>query len=74
MSPDKLVTMANQIARFMASKPHAEGVQGLADHITNFWEPRMRAQLFAMLSEGGHGFHPLVVEAAPKIRPVKESA
>lgn len=74
MSPDKLVTMANQIAKFMASKPHAEGVQGLADHITNFWEPRMRAQLFAMLAEGGHGFHALVVEAAPKIRPVKESA
>jgi hypothetical protein len=46
MSPDKLVRMANQIATFFHSKPHDEAVAGVADHISNFWEPRMRAQLF----------------------------
>lgn len=74
MSPDKLVYMANQIATFFHSKPHEEGVAGCAEHISNFWEPRMRSQLFAMLAEGGHGFDPLVIEAAPMIRPVKPSS
>lgn len=68
MSPDKLITMANQIARFMESKPHAEGVSGLASHINDFWEPRMRRQLFEVLDAGGDGLRPLVLEAADQIR------
>jgi formate dehydrogenase subunit delta len=68
MSPDKLITMANQIARFMESKPHAEGVSGLASHINDFWEPRMRRQLFEVLDAGGDGLRPLVLEAAAQIR------
>ncbi|WP_149141941.1 formate dehydrogenase subunit delta [Gemmobacter caeruleus] len=64
----KLITMANQIARFMESKPHAEGVAGLASHINDFWEPRMRRQLFDILDQGGTGLRPLVIEAAPQIR------
>ena len=68
MSHDKLITMANQIARFMESKPHAEGVSGLASHINDFWEPRMRRQLFEVLDAGGDGLRPLVLEAADQIR------
>lgn len=68
MSPDKLLRMANQIAIFMESKPHAEGVALCASHINDFWEPRMRQQLFATLDAGGEGLHPLVIEAAPRIR------
>ena len=64
----KLITMANQIARFMESKPHAEGVEGLANHINDFWEPRMRRQLFELLDQGGEGLRPLVLDAAEKIR------
>ena len=64
----KLVTMANQIARFMESKPHAEGVAGLANHINDFWVPRMRRQLFDLLDQGGEGLRPLVLDAAPQIR------
>lgn len=71
MSPDKLIRMANQIATFFESKPHAEGVSGVAAHISDFWEPRMRKQLFDHLAAGGQGLKPLVSEAAPKIRPVK---
>lgn len=69
MSPDKLIHMANQIARFMESKPHAEGVEGFAGHINDFWEPRMRAQFLAMIDAGGDGFRPLVLEAAGMVRP-----
>ena len=65
---DKLITMANQIAKFMESKPHAEGREGLASHINDFWEPRMRRQLFEMLDAGGAGLRPLIIDAAPLIR------
>lgn len=77
MSPDphfveknrlKLAYMANQIATFFASKPHAEGVAGVAAHINDFWEPRMRRHLFELLDTGGTGLHPLVLEAAATIR------
>jgi formate dehydrogenase subunit delta len=68
MSADKIVRMANQIAAFMASKPEAEALAGLANHINDFWEPRMRAQLFAVLDAGGAGLHPLVLRAAGQIR------
>ena len=68
MSAEKLVHMANQIALFMESKPHAEGVAGVAAHINDFWEPRMRRQLFEMIDAGGAGLRPLVLEAASAIR------
>ena len=74
MSHEKLVRMANQIATFFKSKPHDEAVTGVAEHISNFWEPRMRAQLFDVLAQGGDGLDPLVIEAKDRIRPVKESA
>ncbi|MFZ2101052.1 MAG: formate dehydrogenase subunit delta [Oricola sp.] len=74
MSPDKLVRMANQIATFFRSKPHDEAVAGVAEHINNFWEPRMRAQLFDVYAHGGDGLDTLVIEAKDMIRPVKETA
>ena len=71
MSAEKLVYMANQIAKFMESKPHDEGVALLASHVNDFWEPRMRRQLFEVVDAGGAGLRPLVLEAAPLIkRPV----
>ncbi len=69
MSPDKLIYQANQIAAFFRSKPHAEGVAGVAEHINKFWEPRMRRQFFQMIAAGGKGFDELVLEAAPAVRP-----
>lgn len=75
MSPDKLVYQANQIAWFFRSKPHAEAVAGVADHINKFWEPRMRRQFFELVDAGGKGFEKLVLDAAPTIRrPAEEAA
>lgn len=68
MSADKIIHMANQIALFMESKPHAEGIAGFAGHINDFWEPRMRRQFFELMDRGGEGFRPLVIEAAAKVR------
>lgn len=64
----KLIYMANQIAKFMESKSHAEGVELLASHINDFWEPRMRRHLFEVLDAGGTGLRPLVLEAAAQIK------
>jgi NCAIR mutase (PurE)-related protein len=64
----KLVRMANQIGTFMMSKPHDEGVAGVAEHINKFWEPRMRRQFFEVVDAGGDGLLPIVMEATQKIR------
>lgn len=71
MSPEKMIHMANQIAKFFESKPQAEGVAGVAEHVNAYWEPRMRLQLFALLETNANEFRPLVREAAPKMRPVQ---
>ena len=52
----------------MESKPHDEGVEMLASHINDFWEPRMRRQFFEIVDQGGAGLRPLVIEAATLIR------
>lgn len=75
MSADKITRMANDIAKFMESKPHDEGVALLASHINDFWEPRMRRQLFQVIDAGGAGLRPLVLDAAGAIRrPAAEQA
>lgn len=74
MSPDKLVRMANQIALALEPRGHAEAVTDLAQHINDFWEPRMRRQFFELLDQGGAGFRPLVLEAAGAIRRPAEAA
>ncbi len=66
--PEKLLRMANQIAAFFASQPREEAVAGVAKHINDFWEPRMRQKFFAILDAGGAGLKPLVIEAAAKVR------
>ena len=70
MSPEKMIRMANQIATFFETYDHATAVAGTAQHISDFWEPRMRRQLFDHIAGGGAGLKPLVIEAAEKIRPV----
>ncbi|MFE3838257.1 formate dehydrogenase subunit delta [Pseudogemmobacter sonorensis] len=68
MSREKIIRMANQIALFMETKPHDEGVAGLAAHINDFWEPGMRARLLELLDGEADGLRPMVVESAPQIR------
>jgi formate dehydrogenase subunit delta len=67
MSPEKLVYMANQIATFFASQPKHEQVEAVAQHLHDFWDPRMRRQLFEIVDAGGEGLAPLVVEATARL-------
>ena len=68
MSPEKLVHMANQIGRFFAAQGEAQAVAGIADHLTKFWEPRMRRAILAHLAAGGAGLDPLVRRAVEGLK------
>ena len=58
MSPDKLVYMANQIARSFQLRTYDEAVAATADHISSFWEPRMRREIILYAQAGGPGLSP----------------
>lgn len=49
MSPaDRLVYMANQIARNLAIQGPTQAALQTADHIVSFWSPSMKAEFFAL--------------------------
>ena len=68
MSADRIDRMANQIARFFASRPEPEAIAGTEDHIRKFWDPRMRAALVAHLAAGGVELSPVARGAAERLR------
>ncbi len=75
MSPDKLVMMANQIASFFETLPNEDAAAGTAEHINQFWEPRMRRELLRLMDEeGGRNLHETVLNARPLIRKPAEAA
>ena len=67
MSPDKMVRMANQIATFFESQPDADKAGRVAEHLKEFWEPRMLEKLSAHLDSGGDGLSPLALEGAKRV-------
>ena len=53
MDTDNLVHMANQIGEFFSAYPDRdEALEGIANHIRKFWEPRMRLKLFESIDQG----------------------
>ncbi len=64
MTVADIVRMANQISDFFQAYPHEEAVRETANHLRNFWDPRMRAQLSAHLAAGGEGLSAIALEAA----------
>lgn len=67
-SPDKLIRMANQIGDFFNSQGPTIAVNGTAEHIKKFWDPRMLSQIYAHLDAGGTGLKPNVREAIAKLK------
>ena len=65
-----MVHKANQITLFFATYPREEAIAGVADHLTRFWERRMRRQIIDYVSEGGAGLHELAIEAVKRLAPV----
>ena len=48
---DKLVYMANQIARNFEALGHDHAVAATEDHIVKFWDPRMKQRIVALSGE-----------------------
>lgn len=64
MSPEKMVLMANQIATFFKTQPGGNQVEKVANHLTDFWDPRMRQQLRDYVDQGGEGLDDIAIGAA----------
>lgn len=61
----QVVTMANQIARNFAAQGEAAAVSQTAQHIREFWDPRMIA---AILAVDGSALEPLARAAVEQLR------
>ena len=76
MSPDKTIRMANQIAAFFNAQGDNGAPAAVANHLKQFWDPRMRAQLIQLVDDGAAmdhdgdkmGLDPSVVEAVRHLR------
>jgi len=70
MNVEHLIQMANQIGAYFAADPdRAAARAGIADHLTRFWEKRMRQSLYASLDQGAvNDLAPLVGEALAEYR------
>ena len=64
----KLVYMANQIGTFFKSQDLDTASAKIADHITKFWDPRMRKAILAHLDAGGAGLDPTTRQAIETLR------
>lgn len=74
MQPDKLVQMANQIAKFFSAQGAARAVPQITVHIEKFWDPRMRRGIIEHVAKGGAGLDPLALEALKALKPVQPAA
>lgn len=64
MNRATLMRLLEGIAAFHRAYPHEEAVAGIATHIRQFWDPRMRRALAQALREGVSDLDPLLREAA----------
>ena len=64
MRIERLVAMANDIGAFFdAESDKGEAARNIANHLTRFWDPRMRRQIVAHYRKGGAGLNDVVRSA-----------
>lgn len=68
MALDRIVLMANQIGDFFAPYPPERRAEGIRNHLRTYWDPRMRAELLALIEQGGEGLAAHVIEGAKLLR------
>ena len=66
--PDKLVTMANQIARAFAHQGEERGTVSVSDHFLKFWPPAMRDGIIAYVASGGDRLLPIASRAVDRLK------
>jgi formate dehydrogenase subunit delta len=67
-SLERLIYMANQIARNFATQSVDDAPLAVADHIAMFWDPRMKALIFDHLDAGGEGLSSIARSAVMSLR------
>jgi formate dehydrogenase subunit delta len=68
MSKENLIRMANDISAFFQAEPdRAQAVNGVLEHISKFWDPRMRSQIKSHYQSGGEGLSDLAKEAISRL-------
>lgn len=68
MDNSNLIKMANNIGAFFKSEPDRDiAIQGVEQHLKNFWEPRMRKQIVEYVDNGGSDLLDIVTEAVKKL-------
>jgi formate dehydrogenase subunit delta len=68
MKEDTMLLMARQITQFFQAYPHEQAVAGVADHITKFWEPRMRRMLLDYAAQHSDQLHEITREAVGRLK------
>lgn len=68
MTPETMLRMANQITDFFSGYPHDEAVEGVANHLRKFWEPRMRKMIIEYAENDGTGLKPITLEAVGQLK------
>jgi formate dehydrogenase subunit delta len=66
--------MANQIAMFFKAQDVETASAKIAEHITKFWDPRMRDAILVHLEAGGAGLDPATRRALELLRAPKDAA
>jgi len=66
---DRLVMMANQIAKNLEIQGEDRAVAEMSSHIKRYWEPRMRATMKSYIEADGSALSPLATKALHVIWP-----
>ncbi|HQV50405.1 MAG: formate dehydrogenase subunit delta [Xanthomonadales bacterium] len=75
MDVQRLVAMANDIARYFASEPERDaGIEGVADHLRKFWTPRMCEQLVAHVEIDDSGLDALAAAGVRRLAARRQDA
>lgn len=64
---DRLVYMANQIARNLAAEGGDRAAEMVADHIRSFWDPAMRARIVELARTRPAALSPVAATAIARI-------
>ena len=67
MDINKIIYMANQIAKNLSFNSESEAIDATQVHIENFWDPKMRSLLKDHVVSGGKGLSNIALEASKKL-------
>ena len=68
MTTPPVLRLAGDIAAQFRHRPPQDAARVIADHVTKFWDPRMRAQLIDLAGQAGAHCDPVVAAAAELLK------